>query len=199
MSPSWMGTHFGSLLPTTLRSRGKVGLVSRRLNDQVGVRKWCYHHAQELLLLKDTFAGTIPFFQVQLIQISFKQLFTVSLAAIILQIMQLQFCKQMGMHHVTYRKHRNNKTSCWQKAVEGLFFNEKLLNLRHRPFRDLDFDAKRYITCTRAPSQHRIMDVMPMMQTFIAEIPRRRNLAASILARFGNGGGINSAEMDLGT
>ena len=43
----------------------------------------------------------------------------------------------------------------------------------------------RCTTCTGAPSQHRIKDVMPMIETFITETSRQRNLVASILARFG--------------
>ena len=43
----------------------------------------------------------------------------------------------------------------------------------------------RCTTCTGAPSQHRIKDVMPMIDTLITETSRQRNLAASILARFG--------------
>ena len=52
-------------------------------------------------------------------------------------------------------------------------------------------------TCTRAPSQHRIMDVMLMIETFITETSGQRNSAASILARFANGGGIISGETFL--
>ena len=82
---------------------------------------------------------------------------------------------------------------CWQKAVEGLLFKEKLLNLRHKPFGTFTL-TPRYTTCTRTPSQHLIMDVMLMIETFITETSGQRNSVASILARFANGGGIISRE-----
>ena len=92
------------------------------------------------------------------------------------------------------------------QAVEGLLFKEKLLNLRHQPFGTFAL-TPRCTTCTRAPSQHRIMDVIPMIETFITETSRQRNSAASILARFGkalisvkwtcNVGGIISGETVL--
>ena len=44
----------------------------------------------------------------------------------------------------TYIKNEVRKMLCWQKAVEGLLFKEKLLNLRHRPLWDLCLDAKMY-------------------------------------------------------
>jgi len=44
----------------------------------------------------------------------------------------------------TYIKNEVRKMLCWQKAVEGFLFKEKLLNLRHRPLWDLCLDAKMY-------------------------------------------------------
>ena len=106
----------------------------------------------------------------------------------------------------TYIKNEVRKMLCCQKAVEGLLFKEKLLNLRHQPFGTFAL-TPRYTTCTTAPSQHRIMDVIPMIETFITETSRQRNSAASILARFGkalisvkwtcNVGGIISGETVL--
>ena len=84
----------------------------------------------------------------------------------------------------TYIKNEVRKMLCWQKAVEGLLFKENLLNLRHQPFGTFAL-TPRCTTCTGAPSQHRIKDVMSMIETLITETSRQRNLAASILARFG--------------
>ena len=63
-----MSTHFGSILPTPPKSGQSMAGWS------VGVKKWCYHHAQEFLQPKDAFAAMIPCFQVQLIQILFKKI-----------------------------------------------------------------------------------------------------------------------------
>jgi len=74
--------------------------------------------------------------------------------------------------------------------LEVLLFDKKLLNLRHPPFGTLTPRYNYYLH--QALSHHRIRDVMPMIETFISETSRHRNLTAFFAARSENGGGINS-------
>ena len=107
-----MGTHFGSILPTPPESEIKWGCWCWWLDNQLELesgattmpKSFYSYHAQEFLEPKDTFAGTIPFFQMQLIQILFKKPF-------------ITRCGHFANHAATILQ-SNEVASCYRTASQ---------------------------------------------------------------------------------
>ena len=94
----------------------------------------------------------------------------------------------------TYIKNEVRKTFFWQKAVEGLLSKWKIVESA-----TLNFLGPLPWRQDVLPAQGHQVSTESWMSCQWLRRSRQLKLAASILARFANGGGISSTEMDVGT